>query len=65
VRVTENIMALWTTLVCALLGSAAGLQGKGHDAGSVVAKVIEMLQDNKVKIADDLAAAEKEQAAYG
>merc|ERR1719158_299469 len=48
------------------LGSVAGMQGKGHDSqqASVIAKVIEMLQDNKVKIADDLAAEETEQAAY-
>lgn len=59
-------MARMAPLICIILGlgSAAGLQGKGHDSGSVIAKVIEMLMDNKVKIADDLAAAEKEQAAY-
>merc|ERR1719191_685834 len=45
-------------------GSATALKGKGHEAGSVITKVIEMLEDNKVKIADDLAAAETEQAAY-
>merc|ERR1719387_3322859 len=57
-----------TRLLCLLLGvgSVAAIQGTGtgHDAGSVVAKVIEMLMDNKAKIADDLAAAEKEQAEY-
>merc|ERR1719387_1237547 len=57
-----------TRLLCLLLGvgSVAAIQGTGtgHDAGSVVAKVIEMLMDNKAKIADDLVAAEKEQAEY-
>lgn len=46
------------------LGSATRLQGTGHDSGSVVTKVIEMLLDNKAKIANDLANEEKEQAAY-
>merc|ERR1719375_2535088 len=48
----------------ALLTSSSASVVKGKSADSVVAKVIEMLSANKVKVADDLAAEEKEAAEY-
>jgi len=47
-------------LVAVLISSASA----NNDQGSVIQKVIEMLSENKVKIADDLAKEETEQAAY-
>jgi len=44
--------------------SASASVGQGKSVDSVVQKVIEMLQANKVKVAEDLAAEEKEAAAY-
>jgi len=48
-------------LTCFLLVSFASASvGRGKSVDSVVAKVIEMLEANKVKVAEDLAAEEKE-----
>jgi chromosome segregation ATPase len=48
----------------ALMTFASASVGKGKSLDSVVQKVIEMLQANKVKVAEDLAAEEKEAAEY-
>jgi len=58
-------MAKMLLAICAfLVFPAIAKNVKGTDSTSVIQKVIEMLQDNKVKIAADLAAEETEFAAY-
>merc|ERR1719456_1650304 len=47
-----------------LVTSVSASVGRGKSLDSVVQKVIEMLQANKVKVAEDLAAEEKEATEY-
>merc|ERR1719160_1334645 len=58
------VSAVWWCCMLAAMTSASASVGKGKSLDSVVQKVIEMLQANKVKVAEDLAAEEKEAVAY-
>jgi len=58
------VSAVQVCCTLAILTSASASVGQGKSQDSVVQKVIEMLQANKVKVAEDLAAEEKEATEY-
>jgi len=58
------VSAVQVCCTLAILTSASASVGQGKSLDSVVQKVIEMLQANKVKVAEDLAAEEKEATEY-